>query len=79
MNILAAIYYSQGRDDEAIQLMERVIHLMKKIIEPGHPFTKNSIELLAEWTMNRSNHEMPDEISGAGGVSKELDQDTEAT
>ncbi len=50
MDNLASTYWSQGRCDEAIGLIQVVVDLRTKIIGANHPDTLDSVHLLDEWS-----------------------------
>ena len=47
---LAVTYRSQGRWDEAIELIQVVVNLRTKIIGVNHPDTLDAVDLLDEWS-----------------------------
>jgi tetratricopeptide (TPR) repeat protein len=53
MNNLARTWMKQGKQDEAISLMEECVRLQEKVIGPQHPVTVESANALNEWRLER--------------------------
>jgi tetratricopeptide (TPR) repeat protein len=53
MNNLARTWMKQGKQDEAISLMEECVRLREKVIGPQHPVTVESANALNEWRLER--------------------------
>jgi tetratricopeptide (TPR) repeat protein len=53
MNNLARTWMKQGKQDEAISLMEECVRLREKVIGPQHPVTVESVNALNEWRRER--------------------------
>jgi len=54
MGNLARMFYLQGRHQEAIQLMERVVKSLEATIGPNHPNTLIASRSLYSWTYKTS-------------------------
>jgi hypothetical protein len=46
---LAQTWKSQGRDEEAVTLMQKAVNLRKEKLGSDHPHTVQSIEILDNW------------------------------
>ena len=51
MNNLAFTFKAQGRNDEAILLMEKCFQLREQVLGPQHPYTTSSLKALNEWQL----------------------------
>lgn len=50
MSNLALTWKSLGRDQDAMELMQRVLHLRTDILGSEHSYTVASAEILDDWT-----------------------------
>jgi hypothetical protein len=50
----------QGRDKEALALIEKCVQMRKQILGPGHPFTISSQAALNEWRIGGLDLNSPD-------------------
>jgi hypothetical protein len=51
MGNLAFIFKGQGRDEEAMALMEDCTRMQKRVLGPDHPYSTYSQDTLNEWRM----------------------------
>jgi Tetratricopeptide repeat len=51
MHNLALIFKEQGRDEEAMVLMEDCTRIKKRVLGPDHPSTIDAQDTLNEWQM----------------------------
>jgi hypothetical protein len=52
MENLALIWRGNGRDMEAIQLLQKCVQLRKQILGGDHPYAISSSARLVEWQMD---------------------------
>ena len=60
MNNLAITFKGQGRDEEAMALMEDCARMQKRVLGPDHPSTKSSQDKLNQWRMEDLNINLSD-------------------
>ena len=53
MGNVALFLREQGRDDEALALLEECVQLQKQELGLGHPFTMSSLAALNRWKIRK--------------------------